>query len=87
MLTCKEVSSLVSQSLDRRLSWYERLQVRLHLFVCDACRRFAHQMRFLRVVARRFQQINPEEVATLRLSDAARRRIRQGLEQRDRAGP
>ncbi|MHB8454571.1 MAG: zf-HC2 domain-containing protein [Acidiferrobacterales bacterium] len=81
MLTCKEVSSLVSQSLDRQLSWYEHLQVRLHLFVCDACRRFARQMHFLRVVARRFQQTNPEGVATVPLSDAARRRIRQGLEQ------
>jgi hypothetical protein len=51
MMTCKEASQLVSQSLDRRLSLSERLGLRLHLLVCDACTTFARQMRFLRVVA------------------------------------
>jgi len=82
MLTCKEVSSLISQSLDRRLSWRERLFVRLHLFVCAMCRRFESQMHFLRTAARRCRENNAADIMTVRLSDSARQRIRHGLEQR-----
>jgi hypothetical protein len=46
--TCKETSQLVTQSLDRRLTWTERLGMRIHLAVCDNCARFKKQMRFVR---------------------------------------
>jgi len=48
MLTCKEVSRLVSQGLDRRLGWTERLRLRFHLAICDGCTTFKKQMDFLR---------------------------------------
>jgi predicted anti-sigma-YlaC factor YlaD len=80
MLTCKEVSELVSQSLDRKLSLRERLGVRVHLLVCNACDRFAAQMRFLRAAARRFRELPPEDDTGVRLSDAARGRIRRRLD-------
>jgi hypothetical protein len=48
MLSCKEVSRLVSQGLDRRLGFAERLGLRLHLLICDGCTNFKKQMEFLR---------------------------------------
>ena len=48
MLTCKEVSRLVSQGLDRRLSFGERVRLRVHLAICDGCTNFKRQMEFLR---------------------------------------
>jgi len=48
MLTCKEVSRLVSQGLDRRLGFGERLAVRVHLAICDGCTNFSRQLAFLR---------------------------------------
>jgi hypothetical protein len=48
MLSCKEVTRLVSQGLDRRLGWFERLRLRLHLAICDGCTNFKKQMDFLR---------------------------------------
>jgi hypothetical protein len=45
--TCKETSVLVTQSMDRRLSWGERLGMRIHLSVCDNCARFMKQMRLI----------------------------------------
>jgi len=48
MLTCKEVSRLVSQGLDRRLGWTERLWLRLHLAICEGCTNFKKQMDFVR---------------------------------------
>jgi len=51
MLTCKEVSRLVSQGLDRRLSLRERIGLRIHLAMCHGCENFSRQMRFLRRAA------------------------------------
>ena len=47
MPTCKEVSRLVSQGLDRRLGFIERLRLRVHLAICDGCTNFKKQMEFL----------------------------------------
>jgi len=47
-LTCKEASRLVSQGLDRRLGFAERLGLRLHLLICDGCTNFSKQVAFLR---------------------------------------
>ncbi len=52
LLSCKEVSHLVSQGLDRRLGWLERTRLRLHLAICDGCTNFSKQMAFLRRAVR-----------------------------------
>jgi len=52
MLTCKEVSHLVSQGLDRKLGFGERVALRLHLAICAGCANFGKQMEFLRLAAR-----------------------------------
>lgn len=43
-LTCKDAHRLVSEGLDRDLSVFERLRIRAHLTVCDACTNFNGQM-------------------------------------------
>ena len=48
MLTCKEVSGLVSQGLDRRLGFGERIALRVHLMICTGCTNFSRQVAFLR---------------------------------------
>jgi len=48
MKQCRDITRLVSESLDRKLSWLERLQVRVHLSFCVGCTRFATQLHFLR---------------------------------------
>ena len=52
--TCREVHRLVSEGMDRDLSLVERLRMRLHLMVCDACTRFNGQMALLRSAMRGF---------------------------------
>jgi hypothetical protein len=60
LLSCKEVSQLVSQGLDRRLGWLERARLRLHLLICDGCTNFNKQMQFLRkALARLAEQPKP----------------------------
>ncbi len=57
MKTCREVHRLVAAGYDRELGWGERVQIRLHLAICDACRRFDRQMRLLHAAMRRFPGI------------------------------
>lgn len=60
LLSCKQVSQLVSQGLDRRLGWLERTRLRLHLLICDGCKNFNKQMQFLRkALARLAEQSKP----------------------------
>ena len=54
-LTCKEASRLLSQSQDRSLGPGERLSLRLHLAVCDACTNVSRQLAFLRRALRRYR--------------------------------
>lgn len=82
MLNCKQASRLVSQSLDRRLAWRERLSLRLHLAICEACRQFSRQLAGLRRALRHFaQQVENDE--TMRLPAAARERIRNALREHE----
>ncbi len=56
ILSCKEASHLVSQGLDRRLGFAERLALRLHLAICNGCSNFSKQVAFLRKAMRRLAE-------------------------------
>ena len=82
MLRCREVSRLVSESMERKLPFRQRMQVWMHLAMCRLCAGFSRQIRLLRTVARR----HAESVAggTSRhdtpLSPEARERIKAALQ-------
>ena len=81
MLSCKDVSRLVSESLDRKLPFMQRLQVRVHLLMCGFCSRFRKQMLFLKDAAQHYLMAFEEtETATnTGLSPEARDRIKRSL--------
>ena len=56
MINCKDASRLVSAREDARLGFWQRLTLRLHLSVCDACTRFERQLRFLRAAMRKYRE-------------------------------
>ena len=56
LLSCKDVSHLVSQMNERKLVPLERGLLRFHLAICDACNRFERQMRFLREAMRQYRE-------------------------------
>jgi len=47
MLNCRQVTRLVSRSMDAKLRWYQWLGMRIHLLYCVWCRRYAAQVHFL----------------------------------------
>ena len=74
MKNCKETSLLVTQSMDRRLTWTERLSMRIHLAVCENCTRFTKQIRLIREwLSKEDEALQPG------LSDEGRERIARKL--------
>ena len=45
MLTCKQMSELASDVLDRRLNWRTRAAAMLHLRMCSRCSTYIRQIR------------------------------------------
>jgi len=80
-LACDGASRLISEQMDRELSFAERLALRLHTLGCRNCPRFMRQLGLLRTVARRREQALLESVRQEgpKLSGEARTRIRQTL--------
>jgi glutaredoxin 3 len=44
MLSCQQISERASDYLNGDLPWWARLEAKLHLFLCDRCRRHLHQI-------------------------------------------
>lgn len=86
-ITCRKATELVSESMHRRLSPYEKLKLRLHLMICSACRRYRRQV----LAIRDAMASRPDEADALlanagedeRLSADARARIAESLRGRD----
>ncbi|HLA10915.1 MAG TPA: zf-HC2 domain-containing protein [Pyrinomonadaceae bacterium] len=72
---CRQIVPLMSESLERRLSIVERVRLRIHMIVCDWCRRYLEQVGLLQQVAQTDSSTQIVEATTVRLSDEARRRL------------
>jgi hypothetical protein len=75
---CREASRLQSEALDHPLPLLKRFGLRVHLLLCQWCRRYGKQIRFLREAAHE----HPDEVneaASHKLSPEARERLKQSL--------
>ena len=60
MLSCKQVTRLVSQGLDRELGFADRVRLRVHLAICDGCTSFSRQMALLREATARLADQPPK---------------------------
>jgi hypothetical protein len=77
--TCKEATRLQSAAMDRKLSKAERLGLRLHLLLCQWCRRYGAQLKFLRSTAHHCEDhLGPDLPPGL--SPEARERIKRRLQ-------
>ncbi len=50
MLSCKDVTRLVSENLDRDLSLWRRIGLRLHVMMCKGCSAYRRQIESLNTV-------------------------------------
>ena len=56
LVSCKDVSHLLSRMQDKPLTPFERVKLRWHLGVCAMCERLEAQLRFLHGAMRRYRQ-------------------------------
>ena len=74
MLSCKQTSQIISQSLDRPLTMRERFALKLHLLICKYCKRFSQQVQTLRVAIKTVVS-SIESNNNILMSSAAKKRI------------
>jgi hypothetical protein len=79
MLSCRQASQLISQSLDRPLTLRERFALKLHLTICKYCKRFSQQMQTLRfAVTKMVSAIENDN--TIEMPSEAKKRIALSVE-------
>lgn len=76
MFNCREVSRLVSESLDRELSLPQRLGIRFHLLMCRYCTRFARQLEKVRNLVR---AVEADAVPPVNMDDKTKVRLKEYL--------
>lgn len=79
MGSCKDVSELLSRSLDTRLTVFERLRLRLHFRACTYCRQFEDQLHRLRRAGVQYEEECERLTEVGGLSPSARERIKETL--------
>ena len=81
MLTCKDISRLVSESLDRKLPLRLRMEIRVHLMMCSLCRVYRNRMLLLQKILRNYDASLEEETSVeTYLPEGASARIKKALE-------
>ncbi len=81
MLSCRDVTQLLSESMDTSLPIGKRIGVRFHLLMCKFCARYERQLLLIRDTVRRLvaSEDQPGEGPGETLSEEARERIRKSL--------
>jgi len=72
MLSCRDLANKVASNyVDGQLRWHKRLTVRLHLAICDNCRRFINQLKLVRRVIRQHEPTPSDTAADAQLQQLA----------------
>ena len=77
---CKTITPKLGESLDHKLKLWTRLIMQLHMFTCGPCRRYLHQIKFIKKAVRAADErlrIDPD--SRIGLNPDAKNRIRQNL--------
>jgi predicted anti-sigma-YlaC factor YlaD len=56
MLSCRQVTELCSQEMDRKLGLGEHLSLKTHLMMCAGCTNYRRQLFTLRTLARAYAE-------------------------------
>lgn len=76
--TCKEVTRMASDAMERKLSLRQRIDFKLHLLICSLCMRYVKQLEMMREIAHQHPE-KSEAAAATKLPPASRERMKQAL--------
>ena len=80
MPECREMTKVITASMDDRLSWSEWLLMKAHLVACDPCSNFLKQIKFIRTALGNAYSNLGQQNNSISLSTDARHRIKTALE-------
>ena len=56
MLNCREVTRLLSEGYERKLTLRERLSLKMHTMMCIGCTNYGKHLAFIRKAVRRLSE-------------------------------
>ena len=77
--TCQQTVEKISQSMERPLSLRERIDLKLHLWICAWCQWYMEHLQVIRDASRAQAEKAPDMMTGATLSNEARERIRRRL--------
>jgi len=79
MYNCREVTQMISESLDRNLPFHQRIGIRMHLLMCKLCSRYRRQLLLLRETIRLEVAKSEDIESATALPPGARERIKRSI--------
>ena len=76
---CREIVKIITASLDGKVSWKDRILMKIHLLSCDPCVNFLKQLKFLRLAIDHHSHHAETASEQPQLTGEARDRIKQNL--------
>ncbi len=76
---CKEITKLITASMDAKLSWREWFLMKLHMLSCDPCVNFLKQLKFIRTTLHHSDEHPAQNDSNVKLDDNARSRLKEVL--------
>ncbi len=78
-LSCRDVSALVSEQMDRDLPFFRRLRLKFHLTICGACKNYQTQLETLKRMCASMGEEDSAVKQDISLSPPAKEKIKQAL--------
>lgn len=72
MMNCEQATRLLSEALERPLTFTEKTELRFHTLMCSGCRQFGRQMETLRHLTRTGNQAAIHQDVRKRADDEKR---------------
>ena len=76
MFRCKDVSDLISRSMDQKLPLRIRLGIKFHLMMCNLCLNYKNQLDLIRKAILKLEIDKDSDTTNTHLPDHARQKIK-----------
>jgi len=79
MYNCKKATELLEKQQTEKLSWWTRLQLRIHLFLCPPCQDYSNQSQ---QISQWIKENEPSDTTLKGLSEKKKQQIIKNLKKR-----
>ncbi len=80
MFKCKDISHLISRSMDQKLPLRIRIGIKFHLMMCHLCLRYKKQLELIHKAISKLDTDKEEQFPVTQLPDQTKEKIKKNLE-------